>query len=217
MAKNNAKMEKEEEMKKKTLMENAIKSGKNNIVEIDTAISCFTEAIKLYEKDVYADFREKIAEAYQLRGYLNCFLNTKEHKEKNYKDVIENCSNAIRLSDKEKEKEKEKEKGKGRGKDKDNEILNSAYKIRAYAYYLSGDYMSAINDCKKIIPKEYDPELNPKNETERDAYELLSDVYSAMNCNDTAADNYKKALIRSDMRPSLIKKYSDACRKIKGE
>jgi tetratricopeptide (TPR) repeat protein len=67
-------------------------------------------------------------------AYAQCFQKTKEHDDGNYKDIIETCSKVL-VAKKAKEPEPE------------NEVLC----IRAYAYYLNGEYAKAITDCEKII------------------------------------------------------------------
>jgi hypothetical protein len=76
--------------------------------------------------------------------------------------------------------------------------------------------MSAIGDCKKIIFKEEGQKDNLKNEIKIDIYELLGDIYTAVGNHIKAVENYKEALILTNMCPSFIKKYNDACKKIKG-
>jgi tetratricopeptide (TPR) repeat protein len=137
--------------------------------------------------------KEKLnAQDYFNRAYALYFKDTKEHKEKNYKDVIDDCSNAIMTTN----------------LTTDNKAFK-AFKLRAYAYYISGNYISAINDCKQIIEK---PE--PKSPCDIDTYELLGDIYTAIGNHEQATANYKEALVLSNMRPFIMKKYSDACNKL---
>jgi tetratricopeptide (TPR) repeat protein len=74
----------------------------------------------------------KLSELYFNRAKARCFIETKEHKENNYKDVIDDCSQAI-------------------GNAQVGFCVEQVYFIRAYAQYLSKNYAEAIPDCKRAV------------------------------------------------------------------
>jgi tetratricopeptide (TPR) repeat protein len=131
------------------------------------------------------DLDKTQGEAYLKRAKARCFQNSKEHSEGYYGDVINDASLAI-----------------ADGKDE-------ARIIRAYAYYLEGDYESAKNDCT-VIEKS-----NPQY-----AREVLGGIHYKKKNYSEARKCYGEAIaiqVDSAGMPglSLLEKYREACKQEK--
>jgi tetratricopeptide (TPR) repeat protein len=146
----------------------------------DTAIAECAKIIDKYEKN-----GAQSSEVYMHRGYARCFVPSKDE---NYQEAIEDLSKAVTLAS------------------ADN--LIECYVKRAYAYWISGRYDSAIADCKEAIKLVSPPPSNiaakesneaaaiAKNITPYTAFahELLGNIYSALDNPLEALEQYKKAL-----------------------
>jgi tetratricopeptide (TPR) repeat protein len=157
-----------------------------------------------------------LSDLYFNRAKARCFIETKEHRENNYKDVIDDCSQALLSGSKE-----------------------EGYLLRAYAYYLSKNYASALDDCKKVIGTiEADVEVKVKdtkddkkqseerikllleNNTLSKAKSLLATIYQKLGDYEKSYQNYGEALSESiDDLPStlLMDKYLEARKKLNKE
>ncbi|MDR3244132.1 MAG: tetratricopeptide repeat protein [Elusimicrobiota bacterium] len=136
---------------------------------------------------------------YFKRAYASCFINSKEHKELNYQDIIDDCTKTIISKD---------NKAKKNNKAEREKCIIQVYLLRAYAYYLSKNYSYAIEDCKRIIEKSCCIAY---------AHELLGNIYSKIGKYEEAFNSYKKALsenIANFVNPSLMEKYMEARKKL---
>jgi tetratricopeptide (TPR) repeat protein len=163
------------------------------------------------------------AEDYTNRAFARCFQQSKDHKDGNYSDVVEDAAKAL-IED----------------------CKNpSALCAQAYGFYLNGNYEQAISVCEEIIScKECDikqkeqeakeaADATQKNKktTKKDwedkdalfAHELLGKIYTDMGNHLEASRRYKKALLYRQREqpvfsasPLLMDAYRDACKRVKG-
>jgi len=127
-------------------------------------------------------------ESYLYRGIAHCFIANKEGK---HKEAIEDISKAIVLLS-----------------NKQGTNIDEAYYYRAYAYYLDGDYISAIKDCECI---------SNNNACSKD--ELLGKIYSAMGKYEKAVNKFAiviKSYYSSQQIPcpALLESYHEACKRM---
>jgi tetratricopeptide (TPR) repeat protein len=177
----------------------SIDKGKEHLKngEWDDAIANFSLAIDLAVIDQNDQNKAERAEAYLGRAKARCFQNSKEHDEGYYGDAIDDASTAIAYYESIKTKT-----------DKAKAKL-----IRAYAYYLSGDYKSAAADCDKIT--ETDPitalvqELLGNIHYKKKAYSEAKKCYAAAIADLLGADPLKIPGL------NLLEKYREACKQQK--
>ncbi|MDR3272468.1 MAG: tetratricopeptide repeat protein [Flavobacteriaceae bacterium] len=167
-------------------------------LDCDSAIAVYTDIIdRRIAKKQYPS-----AGVYAQRGYA---LSFKEEKEDEiYKKAIEDCSKALALLPNHSRKR--------------YRIL----RVRAYAYYLQGQYEKAVTDCTVIIQAITNTTSNPKTQAAARAqlafvYELLGSIYLNRKQYSEAISNFRKAL--EIYRPGqvisqgIIEKYKEACKK----
>jgi tetratricopeptide (TPR) repeat protein len=169
--------------------QDAMKTGNEHLekAEWDDAIACFSLAIDLDKTQQQQQQTQTQDEAYLKRAQARCFQNSKEHGEGYYSDVINDASLAI-----------------AQGKEE-------ARIIRAYAYYLEGDYESAKNDCTAI---------DANNTHYAHAQEVLGGIHYKKKEYSEARKCYGEAIaiqVDSAGMPglSLFEKYREACKQEK--
>jgi hypothetical protein len=142
------------------------------------------------------ELNDQLSELYFSRAKARCFIETKEHRENNYKDVIDDCSQAILNA-------------------KEGFLVEKAYILKAYACYLSKDCATALRDCKTIT--ECEDKDKYKDEYKNKAKELLGSIYQKRNDEEQSHGNYGKALSASinDLpSPLLMDKYLDSRKRL---
>ncbi|MDR3266828.1 MAG: hypothetical protein LBT24_04565 [Tannerella sp.] len=124
---------------------------------------------------------------YLCRAYARCFVDEKDNA--NFNKAIADCSTAIAL----------------------NPTLYTAYRIRAYAYYMKGDYAIALEDCTKV---------RDKGDAEDCAFvlELLTKIYLDAEQYEAVIKEIKAFLPRSNSNVfyslSIMETYKQACQKL---
>jgi tetratricopeptide (TPR) repeat protein len=127
-------------------------------------------------------------EAYMNRGYACCFIPSKDN---NYQEAINDLSMAITLAS-------------------DDKQRFECHVKRAYAYWISGRHDSAIADCQNAI--QAIRHKTPNSAYRAFAYELLGNIYSALDNPLEALEQYKNALSVTPGcfgNPSLLDKYRE--------
>jgi len=147
------------------------------------------------------------ADDYVNRAFARCFQQSKDHKDGNYSDVVEDATKAL-IED----------------------CKNpSALCAQAYGFYLNGNYEQAIPVCEKIICRQ-ECDIKQKEQEAKDAWkdkdalfahELLGKIYADMGNHLKASRCYKKALLCRQREPVsasplLMDAYRDACKRVKG-
>jgi tetratricopeptide (TPR) repeat protein len=110
------------------------------------------------------------AEYYANRAYARCFQLTKNHRDGNYDDAVEDASNAL-VND-----------------CQNNHQNNRHLCIRAYSYYLNNNYDDAIADCEEIIKTAAAAEA-------AFTHELMGIMYENKGYHYEASKYYKKAML----------------------
>ena len=179
--------------------------------------------IKLWEEKDWDSIIAKAGGDFH-SAFAKLFLRSKEHNENNYKDVIEDASKALvaaleeaatakEEAEKAKEeaekakKEAEEKEALARG-DKAKEKSNEFRRIRAFAYYLSGNYERAIFDCEKLGKKDvFANELRGMIASNVDDYSKV-----ITNCKQLEEVSVENELVKSAF---LLETYIKTCKKIK--
>jgi tetratricopeptide (TPR) repeat protein len=169
-------------------------------LDFDSAVACFTEIIDQLPPPPPGGGAATPAtgEDYLYRGYALCFVDGEKNLEKALSDCSAGISRAIANS---------------------IEQLH-AYRIRAFVYYLKGDFANALTDCTRVI-KTKNPSGKKQLANNEDilfAQELQPKIHLEMANYEKAADEYRILLQGNPNAPlSTIEEYREAVRKMKHE
>jgi tetratricopeptide (TPR) repeat protein len=174
-------------------------------LDFDSVIAACTMKIEEYK----AKIEEATAKDFLCRGYARLFLDKKDCT--NFDEAIADCSNAIAI----REKADSNKSTKPDEPPKSNEpLLSMAYRIRALAYYLKGDYERALADCEIIVDLLY------KDKDVEDVafvHELRAKIYYNQGKYDDAIKECKRSLtFPQNIFPSLslVGLYRDSRKKL---
>jgi len=92
---------------------------------------------------------------------------------------------------------------------KNSDNTKNARLIRAFVYYLTGNYEQAIFDCKKFEEESFAKELLGMIYLNKGEYEKANEQYEKLLFNDTNIENLLKS-------PLLLEAYIKICKKLKG-